>query len=293
MTELIQQIVSGLAIGLVYAGLALALSVVFQGTGVLNFAQGEMAALSAFCAWALVSGGLSIWLAMPLVITGSFLAGVVVERVFIRPVEQAPELDILIVTLALYLAVNATTGAIWGYLPKRLDGPFGDGVLHLGGVVLTAQQLGMAGVLAVVLVAVGALFRFTSVGLRMRAAAQQPASSRLLGIRVGWMLALGWGVAAAVGAVAGMMAAPVIGVSPDMMSAPLLLAFSAAALGGFESRAGAVIGGLMIGVLSSLAAGYVPGLGGDLNAVVPFGVIVAVLLVRPSGLFGRPSTLRV
>jgi len=163
---------------------------------------------------------------------------------------------------------------------------------QLGEDVGVPHQDQRRGLLAVLLV-VGALFRFTAVGLRMRAAAQNPDSSRLLGIRVGWTLAIGWGVAAAVGGVAGVMAAPVIGISPDMMSSTLLLAFAAAALGGFDSRGGAVVGGLFLGVASSLTAGYVPSLGGDLNAVVPFAVIVAVLLVRPQGLFGRPTSLRV
>lgn len=293
MTEFLQQIVTGVAVGLVYGGLALALNVVFQGTGVLNFAQGEMAAFSAFGAWALVAGGVSIWLAMPIVAIVAFFAGVAVERVFIRPVESGEELDVLIVTVGLYLLVNAATGAIWGFLPKSLESPFGEGVVHVGGVLITAQQLGMAAVLLAVVLAVGGLFRFTAIGLRIRAAAQLPDSSRLLGIRVGWMLAVGWGVAAAVGAIAGVMAAPVIGISPDMMQSPLLLAFAAAALGGFESRIGAVVGGVLIGVLSSLVAAYIPGLGGDLNAVVPLAVIVAVLLLRPQGLFGHSSVLRV
>jgi len=280
-------------VGLVYGGLALALNVVFEGTGVLNFAQGEMAAFSAFGAWALVAGGVSIWLALPIVAVVAFFAGMAIERVFIRPVESGDELDILIVTVGLFLLFNATVGAIWGFLPKSLESPFGEGVIDVGGVLITAQQLGMAAILLLVVFAVGALFRFTAIGLRIRAAAQLPASSRLLGIRVGRMLAVGWGIAAAVGAIAGVMAAPVIGISPDMMQAPLLLAFAAAALGGFESRIGAVVGGVLIGVFSSLAAAYVPGLGGDLNAVVPLAVIVLVLLVRPQGLFGRSSVLRV
>jgi branched-chain amino acid transport system permease protein len=293
MTEFLQQIVTGISVGLVYGGLALALNVVFQGTGVMNFAQGEMAAFSAFCAWALVASGVSIWLALPIVAIVAFFAGVAVERVFIRPVESGEELDILIVTVGLYLLINASTGAVWGFLPKSLESPFGEGVIHVGGVLITAQQLGMAAILLLVVIAVGALFRFTAIGLRIRAAAQLPTSSRLLGIRVGRMLAVGWGIAAAIGAIAGVMAAPVIGISPDMMQAPLLLAFAAAALGGFESRIGAVVGGVLIGVFSSLAAAYVPGLGGDLNAVVPLAVIVLVLLVRPQGLFGRSSVLRV
>ncbi len=292
MTDLLQQLIAGLSIGLVYAGIALALTVVYQGTGVLNFAQAEMAGLSAFAAWALTSTGLSFWLALPVVIAGSFVLGFAVERVFIRPVEDAPELSLLLVTLALFVACNATVGAVWGYQPKTFESPFGRTAWDAGGVLITAQQVGMAAVLGLLLVIVGLIFQRTDLGLRMRAAAQNPDSSRLLGVRVGMTLALGWGVAAAVGGVAGVMAAPTLGLSPDIMTPALLLAFAAAALGGFGSRAGAVIGGLLIGVLSVLAGAYVPGLGGDLNIVVPFAVIVIVLLIRPAGLLGTASSVR-
>jgi len=157
---------------------------------------------------------------------------------------------------------------------------------------LTAQQIGSALVVLTVLLLTGAFFRFTDLGLRLQAAAQNPASARLLGIDVGRMLALGWGVAAAVGAVAGVVFAPTIGVSPGMMDGALLLALAAATLGGFESRAGAVIGGLVLGVAANLASRYVPGLGGDLQLLVPFVVIFVVLLVRPQGILGRTSSVR-
>jgi branched-chain amino acid transport system permease protein len=293
MTDVVQQIVVGLSIGLVFAGIALALNVVYQGTGVLNFAQGEMAVFSAFLAWALVREGLPFWLALPAVLVLSFVVGFLVQRVFVRPVERASELSVLIVTLALFMAFNATTGALWGHTPQEFASPFGEHVWDVGGVLITAHQVGMAAVLSVTLLLVGLFFRLTDTGLRMRAAAQNPDSSRLLGIRVGRTLAFGWGLASVVGGVAGIMAAPVLGLAPDMMTSTLLLGFAAAALGGFGSRVGAVVGGVVIGLLSTLAGAYVPGLGGDLNVVVPFLVIVSVLLLRPAGLFGTPSTLRV
>jgi branched-chain amino acid transport system permease protein len=293
MTDVVQQIVVGLSIGLVFAGIALALNVVYQGTGVLNFAQGEMAVFSAFLAWALVQTGLSFWLALPVVLVASFAVGYLVERIFVRPVERASELSILIVTLALFMAFNAATGAIWGHTPQEFSSPFGEHVWDVGGVIVTAHQVGMAVVLSLVLALVGLFFRLTDTGLQMRAAAQNPDSSRLLGIRVGRTLAFGWGLASVVGGVAGVMAAPVLGLAPDMMTSTLLLGFAAAALGGFGSRIGAVVGGIVIGLLSTLAGAYVPGLGGDLNVAVPFLVIVLVLLLRPAGLFGTPSTLRV
>lgn len=293
MTLFFQQLISGLAIGFVYAGLALALSVVYEGAGILNFAQGEMATVSAYLAWVMTARGVTFWLAFPIVIAISLVFGLVVQRLFIRPLERASEQELLMVTLALYLGINAIVGWSAGYLQKTVANPFGFQVWIVQGTFITSQQVGAAAVLLGVLLLVGVLFQRTSIGLRIRAAAQNPESSRLLGISVGWMLALGWGIAAAVGAAAGMMAAPTIGLQPDMMGPVLLLSFAAAALGGFGSRIGAVVGGLVIGVASSLSAQYIDLLAGDLNQIVPFAVILVVLLFRPQGLFGRASALRV
>lgn len=292
MSVLLQQVLSGIATGFIYGGLALALVVVFEGTGVLNFAQGELATVSAFLAWQFLGVGLGFWAAFALAVLASMVMGVVVERVFIRPVEQAPHLTILIVTLALFLGVNAVTGLVWGFLGKTMASPFGSGAVHVAGAALTLQRLGMALVVVITLLAVGAFFRYTSTGLKMRAAAMNPASSRYLAINVGWMLALGWGIAAGVGAVAGIVSAPITGIHPDMMGGTLLLAFAAFALGGSGSRLGAVVGGLLIGVLTNLGVTYVPFLGGELANLVPFTVIVLVLFLRPQGLFGRRSAVR-
>lgn len=293
MTELMQQVASGLAIGIVFGILALALAVIVQGTGVLNFAQGEMAAFSALAALLLVDDGISYWIVFPIVVLGSLLVGMGVERVFIRPFERSGEMALITVTLALYLGINALSGLTFGYLPKSVNSPFGSGVIHLAGVVLTAQQIGMAVVAVVVVSAVTALFRFTDVGLRMRAAALNAESSRLVGVNVGRQLMLGWGTAAAVGAVGGMISAPLIGVGPDMMASPVLFAFAGCALGGFQSRVGAFAGGLIVGVVNSVSAAYVPGFGGSLSLLVPFVLITLVLLFRPQGLFSKKEVERV
>jgi branched-chain amino acid transport system permease protein len=292
VTELWQQILSGLGTGFVYASLALAISVVFQGTGVVNFAQGALATVSAYLAWTLVTHGVNFWVALPIVVVASFLIGAAIERVLVRPVEGAGPLTLLTVTAALLIGLQSVVAIIWGDDPQRLDSPFAGGPVEVLGAVLTAQQLGSAAVVLGTLLLAGAFFRFTTLGLRMRAAAQNPASARLLAIDVGRMLALGWGLAAAVGAIAGAVFAPTLGVSPGMMDGALLLALAAATLGGFESHAGAVVGGLVLGVATNLASRYVPGLGGDLQLVVPFVVIFVVLLVRPQGLFGRLGSVR-
>lgn len=292
MSELWQQVLSGLSTGFIYASIALAISVVYQGTGVFNFAQGVMATGSAYVAWSLVTHGLAFWVALLVVLAVSFVFGAATERIFIRPVEGASPLVLITVTAGLLIGMQALIAIIWGDDPQRLESPFGDGSFHLLGAAVTAQQLGSAGVVLVTLLLAGAFFRFTDLGLRMKAAAQNPASARLLAIDVGRMLALGWGLAATVGAIAGVVFAPTLGISPGMMDSSLLLALAAATLGGFESRIGAVLGGLALGVASNLASRYAPGIHGDLQLVVPFAVIFVVLLVRPQGIFGRVSSVR-
>jgi branched-chain amino acid transport system permease protein len=292
MTEFIQQVLAGLATGVIYAGLALALGVVFQGTGMLNLAQGELATLSAFGAWTLTSAGVPFWLAFPAVVLLSAALGAAVERVLVRPVEGAGPMVLLAAGAAMLLGLNALTALIWGTDPKTFDSPFGTSSIGVGDIRLTSQQLGAAALVLVTMGAIAALFRFTPVGLKLRAVATNPESARLLGVRTGYMLALGWALAGAVGAVAGIAAAPIVGLSPEMMAGPLLLALAAATLGGMTSRTGALVGGLIIGVAGSLAGRYVPGLGGDLQLVVPFAVIFAVLLLRPQGLFGQAATVR-
>lgn len=292
MTELLQQILNGLAIGMVYGSIALALAVVLEATGVLNFAQGEMAVVSAFVCWQLSDWGLGFWLSFLITITFSVIMGMAIERVLVRPIEHATHLQMLIVTLAIFLGLNSLIGMIWGYLPKQTPAPFGDGVHTIGGAVLTSQQIGMAAILCIALAACAAFFRFTDAGLRLRAAAQNPASTRLVGVNVNRQLMFGWGLAAAVGGIAGVMAAPVIGLHPDMMSSTILLAFTALALGGFESKVGAILGGLLVGVVTSLGRTYIPGIGTNLSLAIPFALILVVLLVRPQGLLGRASNVR-
>lgn len=292
MTLFVQQILSGMATGLIYGSLALALAVIFDGTGVLNFAQGELAVFTTYISWQMIDWGLSYWLAFFITVVAAFLLGVAIERVLIRPVEGRSEISIVIVTLALLLGINALTGLIWGFVGKEVDNPFGTGLVHIGDAFLTYQQIGLAACTTATLLVVGAFYRFTPIGLKVRAAAINPVSARLVGINVGWMLAIGWGIAAAVGAVAGMASAPISGLSPDVMSGTLLLAFAAYILGGPGSRLGAVLGGITIGVLVNLSVTYIDFISGDLANLVPFVTILVVLLVRPQGLFGRKSAVR-
>ena len=287
-----QQVVSGLATGGIYGSVALALVMIYQATDVVNYAQGEMAMFSTYIAWTLINAGVPYWWAFFGTLVISFVGGVLLERVIIRPVESAPILTIVIVCIGLLVILNSVAGWIYSYIQKPFPSPFPPKPIMLGTVVFGAHDLGAIGVTLVVLALLYAFFRFTTLGLAMRAAAQNPVSSRLCGIRVGWMLAIGWGLASLIGAVAGMMVAPIVSLDPNFMQAVLLFAFAAAVLGGIESPLGAVVGGVLVGVLLALVGTYLPG-GQDLR--IPFGlvVIVAVLLVRPAGLFGRAEARRV
>ena len=288
-----QQIVFGIASGSIYASLALALVLIYRAMEAINFAQGEMATFSSFIAWMLMTTfQWSFWITFPLVVVLSFVGGVALERVVIRPVERAPILTMILVTLGLFSIFNGLSGLIWGYTIRTFPSPFPVSPISLGGVAIGFQDLGLIGVSLLLLFLIYLFFSRTKLGLMMRASALYPQSSRLLGVRVGWMLALGWGLSAAVGAVSGMMVAPVLSLDPNLMQSVLLFAFTAAVLGGIENPFGAVIGGIVVGVLLALVGTYVPH-AEDLRLVFGFIVIVLVLLFRPAGLVGRAHVTRV
>ena len=293
MAEFWQQVVDGLATGGMYAGLALAIVLIYRSTRVVNFAQGEMATFSTFLAWQLMEWGLSYWPAFVLTLGIAFVGGVGVERVFIRPVERRPELVIVIVTIGLLIALNGLTGWIWGPEVKAFDSPFPNRTIDVAGVTVSIQDIGTFCVCLATVLLVWLFFRFTSVGLAMRAVAVNPDASRLMGVRVGWMLALGWGLAAVLGAVAGMMAAPTVFLDPDMMLVILIYAFAAAVLGGIDSPVGAVVGGLILGVVVNLLGRYVGFVGQQLRLPSALGLLLLVLLIRPQGLFGHVRVRRV
>jgi branched-chain amino acid transport system permease protein len=292
MADFLQQLVVGLGSGAIYASLALALVLIYQFTGIVNFAQGELAMFSAYIAWTFIDGGLPFWAALPLTLAISFLGGMLIERIVIRPVEGAPELTLVIVTVGLFIFVNAAAGGIWSFLIKSFPNPFPEGALRAGGVSLGYSTLGVLAVVGVVMGLLYLLFRHTKIGLGMRAVATNPESARLVGIRVGWTLALGWGLAATVGAVSGVLVAPVLFLEPNMMGGVLIYAFAAATLGGMDSPAGAVIGGIVVGIAETLAGAYLDFIGSDLKIGIPLGIILVVLLLRPQGLFGRAAVTR-
>jgi branched-chain amino acid transport system permease protein len=288
MQLLLQQILSGLAVGGIYASLALALVMIYQATEHVNFAQGEMAMFSTYIAWALIEAGLPYWAAFFATVAVSFAAGVAVERLVIRPI-RGSVLSVVVVFIGLLVICNSLAGWIFTYTQKSFPSPFPD-VPFLG---VNLQEIAVIGVTLAVLAAVFAFFRWTTLGLAMRAAAENAQSSALVGIHVGWMLALGWGLAAAIGAVAGMMVAPKLNLDPSMMGSVLIYAFAGALLGGITSPGGAVVGGFAVGVLENLLGTFVPYVGNELKLTVALAIIIGVLIVKPSGLFGRTVVSRV
>jgi branched-chain amino acid transport system permease protein len=289
---LLQQVMAGLANGAIYASVALSVVMIYQAIDHLNFAQGEMATFSTFVAWQLIAWGIPYWAAFFAVVGLSFIGGVAIERVLFRPLHHAPILAGLVGFIALFSILNSGDGYIWDYTIKTFPTPFGNKPLF-GSALVDTHEAGMIGVTIVMLGLIYLFFRGTRLGLAMRAAAANPESARLVGIRVGWMTALGWGMAAAIGAVAGMLIAPVVFLEPNMMLGVLLYGFAGAVLGGLTSPAGAVFGGFAVGVIENLAGTFVPYIGRDLKLTIALVLIVAVLMVKPAGIFGRSVVSRV
>jgi branched-chain amino acid transport system permease protein len=301
MDELLQQVASGLANGAIYALVALALVMIFVSTDHINFAQGEMAMFSTYLCWQLIQWGFSFWIALIVAGALSFLIGLAIERTILRPLRHASVLSIVVVFIGLLAIFHSMAGAIWSHTIKEFPSPFPK-VSFAGSGYIGPHQIGMIAVTLILLGALFAFFRFTPLGLAMRAAAQNPTSARLAGVRVDWMLALGWGLAAAIGAVAGVMVAPAVYLEPNMMAGILLYGFAGALVGGISSPGGAVAGGFIVGVLENHVAFvgnqierhagvYIIGNGEKLTVALI--IVITVLTLKPSGLFGRITVRRV
>jgi branched-chain amino acid transport system permease protein len=293
-----EQTVAGLASGSVYASLAVALVLIYRATEVINFAQGEMAMFTTYIAFQLIQWGLGYWEAFACTIAIAFVGGVALERVIIRPASRGGPFAVVVVTIGLLLLLQGAATWIWSAQFAPFPSAFSSKPIHVGSVIFSLQDLGTIGVTIGAVIVLWIFFRFTKTGLAMRASALRPSAARLVGVRVGWMLALGWGLAAVLGAIAGIMIAPtaaVLFLQPTMMDPILIYAFAAAVLGGIESPAGAVVGALAIGVLLNLLATYVGFLHSapELNLPVALAVLLIVLLIRPAGLFGRTLVRRV
>ena len=292
MERFIQVIIDGWATGSLYGALAVAVVLIYRSTGIVNFAQGELAMFSTFIAWGLLQAGLPLGLALLGTLAISFAGGMLIERVIIRPVEGGEVLTLVIVTLGLYILVNSLAGWIWGFGNRAFPSLFGDSSFDVAGVSISVESIGIVAVLLAVVGVLYAVFQRTKIGLAMRAVSMNPDSSRLVGISVGRTLMIGWGIAALVGALAGALIAPRLFLDVNFMGGVLIYSFAAATLGGFDRPLGAVIGGWIIGVAENLAGTYVDFIGSDLKILVPLVAILVVLLFRPTGLFGSPEVAR-
>jgi len=290
MEGVLHQIISGIATGSIYASISLALVMIFLATHQINFAQGVMAMFSTYIALTLIQAGVPYWGAFVLTLVFSFVAGMILQRTLLEPLARAPVLASVGAFLGLLLIFNNIAGWMFTYTLQPFPTPFGTGAPILGGM-LSRHELGSTAVTLVVLTAVWAFFRYTKLGLALRGAAYNPASSRLVGVPVARMLALGWGLAAAIGAIAGMMVAPIVFLDPNMMGGVLLYAFAGALLGGITSPLGAVVGGVLMGVIENIAGAYV--VGTELKLTTALVIIVVVLVVKPTGLFGKALASRV
>jgi branched-chain amino acid transport system permease protein len=296
MDLFIERMVNGLAGGSIYALLALGLVVVFRSTGQLNFAQGEIGTFGAFVVSTLTLSGLPVWISVLLAMGVGFLIAAGVERVVVRPIEHRNPGAVIVALIGVFLGLNQAVAMIWGIDARRLPSIFpngpGDFVVFLG-APLRIARLGVIAVLIMVLLLLWLMFTRTKVGLGMRAVANNQESANLVGIRVGSVLLLGWGLAGAIGVLAAAMLAPSAGLTGTLMLSPFLLASVAAVLGGLDSPVGAVAGGLIIGVTEAVIVGYVGFLGADMLLPVMLVILLAVLLLRPSGLFGTERVERV
>jgi branched-chain amino acid transport system permease protein len=291
--KFIQLVVDGLSTGSIYAALALAIVLVHQATGLINFAQGGMAVLSAYVAWWMTTQGVPLVLAILLSIVFSFVLGAVVERWLMRRFERGDPDVAVVVTIGLLTLITGICGWLWSYNNRQFPSLFSLDTVSFLGVSISVRSIGTTLVIVVAMVLLQGLFVGTKLGLALRAVAINPQSAAFSGLPVGRLLMVGWGLAAALGAVAGALVAPQLTLTPGMLDNALVYALAAVILGGLTSPIGVVVAAWIIGVLENLAAVYVPFIGFDLKVAVPFILIFVVLIVRPQGLFGRKTVVRV
>jgi branched-chain amino acid transport system permease protein len=291
--KFVQLVVDGLSTGSVYGAIALAIVLVNQATGLINFAQGGMAVLAAYVAWWLTTHSVPLILAILLSILFSFVLGAVVERWLMRRFERGDPDTAVVVTIGLLTLITGICGWLWTYNNQQFPSLFPLGTVSFLGVHISIRSIGTTLVIVVAMILLQVLFVGTKLGLALRAVAINPQSAAFSGLPVGRLLMVGWGLAAALGAIAGALVAPQLTLTPGMLDTALVYALAAVILGGLTSPIGVVVAAWIIGVLENLAAVYIKFIGFDLKVAVPFILIFVVLIVRPQGLFGRKSVVRV
>ena len=292
MQEFLEFTLGGISQGMVYAAIALSLVLIWRGTRVLNYSQGAMAMFTTYIALIVINHTHSYWLGFVVALAAGLVLGAVIERVVVRPTTRRPPLNAVIVTIGLLILIEGLAGIIYGGQFRSFPPAFSIVGLTLGSTALgvSRNDVFTAGAVLAAALLLAALFRFTAVGLRLRATAFDANVARLLGVRIGRVLTLGWALAGLIGALAGVLVSPQTFLYPNSMDSIFVLGFTAAVIGGLESPVGAVVGGVLLGVALNLAGGY---LGSDLVPLFGLAVLVLVLMVRPSGLFSTTSVRRV
>jgi branched-chain amino acid transport system permease protein len=291
MQEFIEFTLGGISTGMIYAAIALSLVLIWRGTRILNFAQGGMAMFTTYLALLVVDHTGNYWLGFLVALAAGLVLGAVVERVMVRPVENKPPMNAVIVTIGLLILIEGVAGMIYGGQFKSFPPAFSIVGIKAGSVALgiSRNDIFITAAVLIAAIALYAIFTYTRVGLRMRAAAFNPAVARLLGVRVGRVLTLGWALAGLIGALAGVLVTPSTFLSPNSMDSIFVYGFTAAVIGGLDSPVGAVIGGLFLGIVLTYT-GY---LGSDVTLLFGLAALILVLMIRPSGLFSTTASRRV
>ena len=292
MAELGQLTLGGLSVGMIYAAIGLSLVLIWRATRILNYAQGGMAMFTTYLAFEVINHTGSYWAGFAAALLAGLLLGGLIERVVIRPVENKPPLNAIIVTIGLLIFLEGLAGVIYGGQYRSFPAAYSINGLKIGSAALgiSANDVFVAVAVLIAALLLATAFRYTAVGLRLRAAAFSPPVSRLLGVRVGRMLTLGWALAGLIGALAGVLVSPSTFLYPNSMDSIFVLGFTAAVIGGLDSPAGSVAGGLILGVALSYVGGY---LGSDLVPLFGLAALVLVLMIRPEGLFSAPAARQV
>ncbi|HVA59010.1 MAG TPA: branched-chain amino acid ABC transporter permease [Mycobacteriales bacterium] len=291
---MLSETLNGLTYGMIYSAVALGLVLIYRSTRVVNFAQGGMAMFTTYLAVTVIDRGWNYWIAFAVALGSGLALGAIVERLLVRRVESKNPLNAVIVTIGLLILLESVAGMVWGGGTRAFPAHFSIVGVGIGRHALAISRFDffVIGAVLLVMLALVVLFRATSLGLRMRAAAFSPEVARLLGVRVGRMLTLGWALASLVGSLAGVLVAPKVFLSPNMMDEILIFGFAAAVLGGLDSPVGALIGGLVLGLVTSYVGGWSVA-GPSLEVLGALVVLVVVLMVRPQGLFSGLGQRRV
>jgi branched-chain amino acid transport system permease protein len=282
----------GIANGMIFAALALALVLIFRATRIVNFAQGAMGMITTFVASSLLDRGVGYWWAFLAVLALGFVIGAAVERLLIRPLQGKSELNPVIVTIGLLVVLEGIAGAVYGNSSRGFPAAFSQSGLTVGHTKIAFSHFDVFILVSVLVLMLGTLvlFRATTLGLRMRASAFAAEVARLLGVRVGVLLTLGWALAGLAGSLAGVLVAPTRSFGPYYMDLVLVYAFTAAVIGGLESPIGALVGGIVAGLTTSYVGGY---LGSGLEPLGALVLLIVALMVRPEGIFARPPARKV